>query len=76
MLVTAVELWMDLGDTVFESTRVKNIVVLGRLGRPHLLHQVYIFCWCGVGGCVVGVVKEGGGEGGKCERGGSWEGVW
>ena len=64
MLVTAVELWMDLGDTVLESTRVKNVVVLGRLGGPHLLHQVYVLCGC----------ERGRGEGRKGRRGGSWEG--
>ena len=73
MLVTAVELWMDLGDTVLESTRVKNVVVLGRLRGPHLMHQVYILCWCGVEGGCEGGNGEGGGRGER-EGGGRGEG--
>ena len=44
MLVAAIELRVDLGDTVLESTGVENVDCLW---GPHLMHQVYVLCWSG-----------------------------
>ena len=74
MLVAAIELRVDLGDTVLESTWIKNVVVLDCLWGPHLMHQVYILCSsgrvCG-GKCEGGrgSVKEGGGREGSVKEG-------